>query len=71
MERSYKARVLGHYPDHAPTAMPFDNHAVQMVSRREKERKGRGNGEERKKGEGEGKRKGKESERERILKIVN
>ncbi|XP_037800884.1 DENN domain-containing protein 5B-like isoform X4 [Penaeus monodon] len=31
LERSYKARVLGHYPDHAPTAMPFDNHAVQML----------------------------------------
>ncbi|XP_053641988.1 DENN domain-containing protein 5B isoform X1 [Cherax quadricarinatus] len=31
LERSYKARVLGHYPDHAPTSLPFDHHAVQML----------------------------------------
>ncbi|XP_066966304.1 DENN domain-containing protein 5B isoform X2 [Macrobrachium rosenbergii] len=31
LERSYKGRVLGYYPDHAPTAMPFDHHAVQML----------------------------------------
>ncbi|XP_050714063.1 DENN domain-containing protein 5B-like isoform X2 [Eriocheir sinensis] len=31
LERSYLARVLGHYPDHAPPALPFDSHAVQML----------------------------------------
>ncbi|KAG0727721.1 DENN domain-containing protein 5A [Chionoecetes opilio] len=31
LERSYLARVLGHYPDNAPQGMPFDSHAVQML----------------------------------------
>ncbi|KAK3861289.1 hypothetical protein Pcinc_032720 [Petrolisthes cinctipes] len=32
LERSYKARVLGHYPDLAPHSPPLDHHALQMLS---------------------------------------
>ncbi|KAK7085845.1 DENN domain-containing protein 5B, partial [Halocaridina rubra] len=31
LERSYKGRVLGYYPDQSPSSIPFDHHAVQML----------------------------------------